>query len=90
VVKGDITPCYGPGPNLNIRPITTVRVTNTSGDVVSTFNVSTNLRHHSYEVTLMPGRYIIGIVLPGWHGIPVTVHAGKTQSGVDLPAPSCV
>jgi hypothetical protein len=59
VVVGDAPICYGPGPNLNLRPHITVRATPTDGGSPTTIHIATSDKHHSYRMTLPPGTYKI-------------------------------
>jgi hypothetical protein len=79
--------CYGPGPNMNLKPRTTIRAIPINGGTPTAIRITTNGAHHSYRMALSPGRYKISTYSGS---VEVTVRAGITQRGVDLPPPGCI
>lgn len=87
VVAGSVSLCYGPGPDLNLRPKTTIDVM--AGDrLVKTAVVRSDNEQHSYRFTLPAGRYSIRV-----HGdsdfTEFQVKAGQTAHA-DLPEAGCL
>lgn len=76
-----------PGPNLNLKPYTTIRATPMSGGTPAAIRVVTSKAAHSYRMTLPPGTYKISTYSGS---VEVTVRSGVTRRGVDLPQPGCV
>lgn len=48
-----------PGPNLNLKPYTTIRATPMSGGTPAAIRVVTSKAAHSCRMTLLPGTYKI-------------------------------
>jgi hypothetical protein len=88
VVSGLAPLCYGPGPNLNLSPTTVIHAMPKSGGPVSSIRVTTNKKQRTYRITLVPGVYTIGVA--GGRTTTVTVKAGKTLTGMDLPQLGCL
>jgi hypothetical protein len=85
-IVGDAPICYGPGPNMNLTPHVTIRATPMNGGTPTVIHIATSNAHHSYRMTLPPGAYRIST----YSGtVNVTVRAGTTHRGVDLPQPGC-
>jgi hypothetical protein len=87
VVVGDAPICYGPGPDLNLKPRITIRATPIDGGSPTAIRVETSNAHHSYRMTLAAGPYKISTYSGS---VKVTVHPGITSKGVDLPNPGCL
>jgi hypothetical protein len=87
-VTGFAPVCYGPGQNMNLRPMTIVRATPKSGGPITSIRVVTNDKQHTYRLSLAPGAYAIGI--DGGQTVAVMVKSGKMLTGVDLPGPACL
>jgi hypothetical protein len=88
VVTGSAPICYGPGPDLNLHPVLTIRAIPTSGGSTIAIQVPNSAQHHAYRMTLPAGSYALAV--PGDAPVAVTVDAGKTVSGIDLPEESCL
>ncbi|HEV2888886.1 MAG TPA: hypothetical protein VGX28_00760 [Frankiaceae bacterium] len=83
---GDIPRCYGPGPDLNLRPTPAVEVRR-DGAVVTSATFRADDDEHTYRFELEPGDYEVR--LPGVASAPATVRSGETTTA-DLTAPPCV
>jgi hypothetical protein len=86
-IVGDAPICYGPGPNLNLKPHITIRATPMNGGTPTVIHIATSNARHSYRMTLPPSTYKISTYSGA---VNVTVRAGTTRQGVDLPQPGCV
>lgn len=87
VIVGAAPICYGPGPDLNLKPRITIRATPVGGGSPAAIRIATSDAHHSYRMTLPAGIYKIST----YSGtVDVTVHSGVISRGVDLPQPGCV
>lgn len=86
-IVGDAPICYGPGPNLNLKPRITIRATPIDGGSATAIRIATTNAHHSYRMTLLPGTYKISTYSGS---VDATVRAGVTLRGVDLPQPGCL
>lgn len=78
--------CYGPGPNMDLKPITVIRALRTDG-LARTVKVHTANSHNTYRLALPAGRYKISTYSGAIH---VVVRANATIHHADLPQPGCV
>lgn len=85
-IVGSAPLCYGPGPAMNLHPITTIRAVRADG-VSHTVRVHTSSGHNSYRMTLPPGTYTVSTYSVG---VAAVVRANAVTSGVNLPQPGCL
>jgi len=85
-VIGQAPICYGPGPNLNLKPIAVIHAIRTDG-LSRTVTVHTANFYNTYRLTLPAGTYKISTY--SGH-IRVTVRADEVTRHADLPQPACV
>lgn len=87
MITGDAPICYGPGPDLNLKPRITIHATPIDGGSPTSIRIATTNAHHSYRMTLAPGTYKITTYTGG---VRIAVPAGKTIKAVDLPPAACL
>lgn len=85
-VGGQLPPCYGPGPDMNLTPNRTIEAFR-DGHLVKSQTFRSDIAHLTYELELPPGRY--EIKAPGIAGIPITVEPHR-RATLDLPLPTCL
>lgn len=85
-VTGAAPLCYGPGPNMNLKPITTIRAQRTDG-LTRVITVHIANGHNTYRMTLPAGRYTISAYSGRIH---VIVFPHDTTRHADLPQPGCL
>ncbi|HEX8001525.1 MAG TPA: hypothetical protein VF519_02400 [Mycobacteriales bacterium] len=85
-LTGSIPLCYGPGPDLNLRPESVVEVRR-GGEVVATGTFRSDEAVHTYRFDVPPGEYAVRV-----RGLPdtaATAGPGETTYA-DLTAPPCL
>jgi hypothetical protein len=86
-VTGALPLCYGPGPDTNLWPRSTIE-TYRSGKLVSTQTFLTSREHRTYTLTLRPGRYELQM-LDRRYRIWIDVRSRK-ETHADWPQPGCL